>query len=449
MARLRLETSVSYDHPRKAEKPLPPTPRKPSSSYTMSTASPPGQDNSYDGRIVDEYLLKESMYLLPKTYSSSTSNLPDPVPPRPKLQQLAKSHVVSDIALGRRTADRNKSRERDMSPGVQNKSRKQTESHKTTEKLDAQWHANDYSSVLHVRSSVWHSATPDQYFPTYGSNQPPMSPRITDVVDQSLVPSPLSSNIIEKGPEPESRFSSDSSDAGGRHNSLRDSLKRTARKAFHSRKNSSDSQHKGPPPKPKTRVSSESSGQRVSLQAGIEDMYDTLTGFYSSPSKNKPGTSKPSTPKPTTPLPAKPQPEPTRNVRRPNQHRTPAVPITPYQRLGPKAWEQENQSSKGSKVRFLAPFGGKDKESKSEPTTAVSGIRRSNSVQSKSRTKPSLTDRLVSKFHNGSEKIEQAIGLETDKVKRTRSQKKREALKRKIVVVGLGDREQAGGGRWI
>lgn len=446
MARLKLETSVSYDHLQQADKPLPPTPRRPSSLYSVSQ---PDQDIPYDSRIVEQYLSTE--YLQPNIYRSSTSELPNPAPTRPKLVQLAQTYAVSDPIVERRRADRAQLRERDISPCTLDSGHGSTRRQPDLGEKDARWHADNYESVLHARSTVWHGAAPDPYYPHHNSKTSPMSPRITDVVDHMMVPSPLRSSTLERSPkfgggeEPRSRFSSDSSEACSMRSSLRDSLKKTARKAFQGQKNTggdTNSQQLAPPPKPKSRVSSELGGRRISIQYGIDNMYDTLTSLYSPSPKHRVAS-----PKPTAPKPAAMDFPNTPKVRPRGQHRNPAIPISPYQQFGRKAWEQESQSSKSSKVGFLTPFGSKEKETarKATPMSSPSP----SPAKSRGRKKPSLAHRLASTLQNGSEKIENAMGLETNKVKRTKSQKKREELKKQIVVVGLGDQQQAGGGRWV
>lgn len=447
MARLKLETSVSYDHLQQSDKPLPPTPRRASSLYS---ASQPDQDIPYDSRIVDQYLSTE--YLQPKIYRSSTSELPDPAPTRPKLVQLAQTYAVSDPIVKWRRADRAHLRERDISPCTPDSGHEGTRRQPKSRENDAQWHAENYESVLHARSTVWHGAAPDPYYPHHNSKTSPMSPRITDVVDHMMVPSPLRSSTMERslevirGEEPGSRFSSDSSEAYSMRSSLRDSLKKTARKAFHGHKHTggdTNSQQLAPPPEPRSRVSSESSGRRMSIQHGIDDMYDTLTSLYLPSPKHRVGSPKRTAPKPVDlDFPNTPK------VRLRGQHRNPAIPISPYQQFGPKAWEQESQSSnKSSKVSFLTPFGSKEKELARKAIPVSSHA--SSTANPGGRKKPSLAHRLASTLQNGSEKIENAMGLETNKVKRTKSQRKREALKKQIVVVGLGDQPQAGGGRWV
>ena len=442
MERLRLETSTSFDHLQQSEKPLPPTPRRPSSIYTVSQH---GQDIPYDNRIVDDYLSTE--YLQPKAYRSSTSEIPDQPPARPKLLQLAQTYAVSDPVVERRRVNQSTSKGRNLSPGTSNSDGEYMQRSRKLEKKDAQWHAENYESVLHTRSSTLQAAAPDPYYPTHGNKASPMSPRITDVVDQTLVPSPLRFSNLEDGQEPESRFSSDSSEAGSLHSSLRDSIKKTARKAFHSHKETqgeTDNQHLAPPPKSNSRIGSVGSGRRVSLQHGIEDMYDTLTSLYSTSPK-----AKVVTPKSATSKPAAMDFENTRKVRLPREYRSPAIPMSPYQKLGPKAWEKESPSSKSSKVSFLTPFGSNEKDTATKATPVSSKNRPSSPATSRGLKKPSLAHRLASTLQNGSEKIEHAMGIESNKVKRTRSQKRREELKKTIVVVGLGDRQQAGGGRWV
>ena len=60
-----------------------------------------------------------------------------------------------------------------------------------------------------------------------------------------------------------------------------------------------------------------------------------------------------------------------------------------------------------------------------------------------------MIKKLATAFGNKTTQIESAMGLETNRVKRSKSEKKRAELKKKITVVGLGDGQHASGGGWM
>ncbi len=52
----------------------------------------------------------------------------------------------------------------------------------------------------------------------------------------------------------------------------------------------------------------------------------------------------------------------------------------------------------------------------------------------------SMAGKLAMVFQSGTQQIEAAVGLGPEKVKRTKAEKRREELKKKIVVVGSEDK---------
>ena len=392
--------------------PLLPTPRRPSSVYTVQPSEiEPSYDNSTYGTIVDQYFGNE--LLQPKTYRASTSKIPDQTPLRPKLLRDTQSHAASDPIVERRRAEQSQhgypqgtTYEKRMNPSSQN----------------AKQHAEDYESVLHTRSSILPSIVPDQLYSDTGHLPSKMSPRITDVVDQSLVPPPLRFSSCD---EPGSHFSSDSSsDAGSCHSGLRDSVKSYARKTFSKRSYTpeavdKDRPNSASPPKSKSRLGSMASQRRLSLQHGIEEMYDTLTNLSLSPTKHKP---------PAMQL------ETNSKVRIPREYRSPAIPLTLYQTIGVKAFEDTGKS-KSSKTGFLPSLSSRG--SRRKPGTSARSPNLS-SPESSSPKRPSVK-KWTAAFQSKTIRMESAMGLETNRVKRSKSEKKRAELKKKITVVGLGD----------
>ena len=418
-----LEQSVSTP----LEKPLPPTPRRPSSAYT----GPPNETElSYDGSIVDQYFANE--ILQPNTFRASASKIPDRTPLRPKLLRDSQLHAASDPVVERRRAEQNQHRDTEEIIHARTKSRPTN---------NANQHAQDYESVLYTWSSVLPSIAPKPFYSDHGHLPLRMSPRNTHVMDQSLVPPPLRfSNITYNSPA--SRFSSDSSsDAGSCHSGLRDSVRSYAKKTFSKRSFTPevvDNSYLPSPSKPKSRLGSMASQRRASIQHGIEEMYDTLTSFSLTSAKHKP--------------PAM-QFENTRKIRISRERRSPAIPLTPYQILGVKAFE-DTASSRSSKTSFLPSLSSRGSKRKSSTSIRSRGIpirtpRNHSSSSEDTRPKPPLSRKLAAVLSNGTTQIESAIGLETNRVKRSKSEKRRAELKKKITVVGLGDGQLAGREGWM
>ncbi|KAI4183936.1 MAG: hypothetical protein L6R41_005087 [Letrouitia leprolyta] len=425
------------------DKPLPPTPRKPSSVYSVQR----DEEQQAPSHRVRNDILPSSTFLAATTYRSSTSRLPDPKPARPQLIRQAQTHAVSDPVL---RSNRVKEERPDPTAHI---ARLQQElkfgslsisgaQNLPTERVTSVWvddaleHANNYKSVFHTKSSLPPSTTNKRHYDNHQRASSPMSGRITDVVDQSLVPAPLQLNSFEESERPPSRFSSSSSDVGAHH--IRDSLRGIARKALHMRKESKDTdetdwatftrfQEKASlMPRRQSRIGSFVGQRRESFQQSICGMYDTLTGL-GTPTRS---------PKPT--------PVTTSGPFKPHKPRvkSPAIPLSPYQEMGPKAWETASKSSRkttrSSKARLegasQVAFSLQDEKSRIRFSTPAYGTPSSHEKEQKQR---SMATKLASAFSSGAVQVESAVGLNTTRVKRTRSEKKREELKRKIKVIGL------------
>lgn len=369
---------------------------------------------------------------------------------------------------------------------------------------DSQVHADNYESVLHTRTSVWHNDAVEPYYPIYGEEDaPPMSPRITEFVDHSFFPTALGEdegnsffpmpldkdekNVEvetkheskperkrepdaepeeehERQPRPVSRWSTDSSELEKEANGMRNSLKSKAKKAFtsHFSSNSADldTQKLAPPSKPKGRLGSGESkaslGRRVSLHhSSIGDMYETLTSLTPG-LKGKIGTprtststarshqpvdyfSKIGTPRTSTSTARSHEPADyfsADHVGKGNGHRTPAIPLSPYQKFGPKAWQLDTPGAMTpGKFGFTSYFGGEDRGSPASSRPVSRKGVETPGAKVKAMKRPGLASRLASTFEKGSGK---------------KDQQRRDDLKKKIVLVGVGDREQPGTpGGWM
>ncbi|KAL9586668.1 MAG: hypothetical protein Q9212_000737 [Teloschistes hypoglaucus] len=436
----------------KLNKPLPPTPRKPSSVYSVQRGE---EKRSREERIQSD-LLPSSIFLAPTTYRSSTSRLPDPTPIRPQLTRQTQTQAASDTLirqrlgqeqqLGREPHSSNLQKELTMdSLSLSEKNHSDGKQEEAVKAESAEKNQDVYTSVLHMRSSASPVSTSPQYYVNQRRTPSPMSGRITDVVDESLLPAPLNYTSFEESERPSSRFSSSSSEAESHHDGMRTSLKGMARKAFHRRKGSKNSddtdwaaftrfqEKTSLTPRRQSRIGSFVDQRRASLQQSISGMYETLTSL-TTPSKG-------------------PKPAPVATKTPPKHHRprirSPAIPLTPYQEMGPKAWET---SSKSSKKTARSEKVKSDVASKSASKSSPRSAKKGKSIQfstpkyeaprkEKEPKARSVVNKLTSAFSSGTVQVESAVGLKTERVKQTRSEKKRAELKKKIKVIGLGKPE--------
>ncbi|KAL8689279.1 MAG: hypothetical protein Q9224_004675 [Gallowayella concinna] len=440
------------------DKPLPPTPRKPSSVYSMHRED----EVEVRQRRLQNGLLPTSVFLAPTTYRSSTSRLPDQTPNRPKLTREAQTHAASDSIIEWR---RDQKEQRDASTHAHNLQHEwsvdagstatsepvYSRNSSSAETNTAEQHADNYTSVLHTRSSFVPVLPTGEYHFTDQQVFSPMSPRITDVIDHSLVPAPLQFTSFEEGERPPSRFSTSSSEVESHHDGIRNSLRGAARKAFHLKKeskttNESDyaafdrfQERRGSTPRRQSRIGSLVSQRRASIQQSIAGMYDTLTSF-ATPTKS-----------------AKPPSVVTNGSGRVHKPRirSPAIPLSPYQLQGPKVWETSSKASKKTARSDKARSEGvshvsllpQDKKSEIRFSTPIYNA---SLVQDEKRKNRSMVNKLASAFQSGTVQVESAVGLNTNRVKRTKSEKKRQVLKGKIKVIGLGEQSAgASGSQWL
>lgn len=419
------------------EKPLPPTPRKPSSVYSVQN------DEMTKGRIktLQNEVPSSNPTLQPTIYRSSTSVVSGISVARPPLLGKQEGHTVSDPVVERRRAQRedlvdlgiHSSQLLDQHPTSEGPARPKTESQTLNGSniygLGAEQHANNYESILDTRSSIIPTFTSEQYFNhVYLPSQ--MSSRITDVVDPSLddvelplVPAPLRYTTLMDHTQMSSRWSS-SSDSSSEivQISLRESFRKFARKIFRlqrpsvpaKRKKAAETTHSLDSTFAITRRRGSAAGQRrKSIQMGLSNMYSSLrkrslTSF---------------SPKAMGPA---------KKARLPRELRSPAIPITPYQKIGTKAWEKSTKSRK---------------QTRSEPATSTKFLlssRRSenssayNNQRENEILRPgSIMNKLTTALHNGTTQVESATGFNAKK-KLSKSELRREELKKRIVVLGLG-----------
>ncbi|KAL9602173.1 MAG: hypothetical protein Q9219_002037 [cf. Caloplaca sp. 3 TL-2023] len=428
-------------------KPLPPTPRKASSVYSMQRE----EEQPARQQRPRHDLLQSPVFLAPTAYRSSTSRLPDPTPVRPKLTREAQTHATSDPLIKQRRDHEERSNVSTRASNLQqelsldsltiaiaphslSKSAAYTEA-KTLEKS-----ANGQIPPLTTRSRASPTSTLERDYANHQRDPSPMSGRITNVVDHSLVPAPLRISSFEESERPPSRFSSSSSEPESYHEGTRNSLRGLARKVFHSRNGSKDTdktdwaaftrfqERRSSTSRRQSRDALFGGARRESLRRSISGMYDTLTSL-TTPSKK-----------------IRPLPVATDHPPKPHKPRlkSPAIPLSPYQEMGPQAWQRAQKASKKTAKSDMARMEGGGRVSSSSHDTG-SRLRFSTPTYKETLPQPmqgkgrSVITKLASALSSGTVQVEGAVGLNTARVKRTRSEKKREELKRKIKVIGLGE----------
>ena len=306
----------SYIDPEEERPSTPMISRKPSSTYFNLREERPKTPRS---ALQNEALASKTLLVPPDT-QSSTSMIPDKVTQRPPLRR---SHGASDFGDRRQPSENSiladwkvskyeySDEEYGSSLPVSKKASSQGSWVPSEPMPSAEERAKDYASVLPV-------FVPEPRDSESGFLSTGVSARITDVVDEPLMPASLLLSGNSEDRKLSSQFSSSDSDVESLIGESKNSLKARAKKAFNSRKT---------PPERKAHVdcnlSRHSQGSELttanltSLQNGIDEMYNTLTGFYS-PSKPR----------------MKDDPTDSKNnVRRP------ATPLTADGRSGKRAWD--------------------------------------------------------------------------------------------------------------
>ena len=324
-----------------SSKGLPPIPREASVPYSSHSAPTSRKasgawSNSQEERprtpgfVLQDETLSSKAFLAPPGTRSSTSRVPDKVPPRPQLTRDARTQGASDFvarkqALGNAIFTEWKAPKYEYSDdeyGSSLPASRKGSSHGSWAPSEhmpsAEERAKDYTSVLPTFGSEPFYSDSD-FWPSE------MSARITDVFDGTLMPVPLvlSSNTEDR--KLSSQFSSSDSEVDSLHDGSKPSIKSRAKKAFQSRKASPEMKEKTQADlkrSPQSQGGELSTAKRASLQSGIDGMYNTLTGLCS---PTKPKMKRDSTDSKSKAI--------TRHVRRP------ATAGTADQKSGKKTWD--------------------------------------------------------------------------------------------------------------
>ncbi|KAI9873830.1 MAG: hypothetical protein M1830_010550 [Pleopsidium flavum] len=409
------------------DKPLPPVPRKPSSVYSSQHDD---LIDSYFGLGPKDEVLPSEIYLQPVTYSSSTPQIALGDPSKLSAYQQLQQPLSAPLRLENHPAPTPplkpaKEQSRDHIIPTQTPPNESL----LPETIAQKTRLFDHIAVK--RQFDLQRAEPPPRLQTppgfkaflydaeYKQYPRPATERSTDLVDQSLVPPPLSLRKSQQSDEVESShfsISSSDSDDEGLHTGIRDSVRAYARKALHLHKSSAEEKEtkrvmsvasaKYPFMDPtsssrrQSKFGSISTERRASIQQGITNMYDKISTWSPIPTTNK------------------------KRATIPREARSPAIPITPYQQLGRKAWEPAPKSPKSPKhksPKAKNPYAilGTSRRAVKEPDTPYPHT-----------AVPEQQDGKGSALQDRTNK---------PKFRRTASEKRRDDLKKKIVVVGAAD----------
>ena len=409
----------------------------------------------------------------PLKYRSSTSIVPDASPSRPKPRRDAKTQDVlqrpatlksrlPESVFSEWKAPKYDEQDDWAEPRITVPIKVLAQKSRVTQHI-AEQHADEYRSLL-PRISMLPSYEPEvePYYDGLNSVPAPMSPRIIDVVDETLVPRPLRmSTALDSNTS--SHFSSSSDDLVALKEGTRESLRGRAKKAFRARKHSQekgtrrqgdlDTSSRLGNTEDRKQVMSMTPSERASIQKGIIDMYETLTNLYDPLNKYSP-------PAKLTPSSrAEPMMEPSPPKRRVLQkdHRSLTAPHTFYQKTREKAGEitdspWSSPQSKSARASWLTDslMGNTPKRSHfslSSKATSSDGSHSSLLSAEKEKTKsytfPRRSASSKKKIAAGG-KWKRVVGFERHKTKKTEGEKRREEMKKRIVVVRAATQESFG-----
>ena len=310
--------SYIYTDPGEERPSTPMTSRKSSATYFNLMEERPKAPRS----ALQSEALSSKTLLVPPDTRSSTSMIPDKVPQRP---QLRRTKGASDFSVRKQPSDNSIFAEQKVpkyeysddeycsSLPISKKASSQGSWVPSEPMPSAEERAKDYTSVLPV-------FVPEPCQQESGFLSSEVSARITNVIDEPLMPASLLLSGNDEDRKLSSQFSSSESDNDSLISKSKPSLKSRARKAFSPRKVPQERKDKA---HAELRVSQHSQGSELttanlaSLQNGIDEMYNTLTGFYS-PSKSRMRDDSP-------------------NSR--NNPRRPATPLTADSRPSRRAWD--------------------------------------------------------------------------------------------------------------
>ena len=284
------KASGTYSSPKGERPSTPMTPGNSSTAYSNSK----GERLSIPRFALQGEALSSKTLLVPSDTRSSTSIIPDKLPLRPQLTRDAQTQGASDFASRKQSSGKPIFTEW-KAPNYDYSDDEYGSSLPASRKVSRQgsWAASERTQSAEERArdytSVLPAFIPEPYHSESGSVTSEMSARITDVFDGSLMPASLVLSGNSEDRKLSSQFSSSDSDIESLLGESKPSLKSRAKKAFNPRKASQEGKGKA---HSNLKVSQHSQAGELTttnlatLQSGIDEMYNTLTGLYS-PSKPK------------------------------------------------------------------------------------------------------------------------------------------------------------------
>ena len=265
-------------------KPLPPTPTRPgipSSKFNVYIENLLPQTPTFVKR--EDIQQPAQIYLKSKDFSSSTTNLPDKLPPRPQLKRGAQTEIFTGPMKNKKPLDESifsewrapkyesSDDEADSDSRPLGKSLGPNVPQSDDQPHAAEQHAAEYMSVLHACDDLLPSFDTESYSKDYQKVPSPISGRTSDVVSDVLVPYALRLSASEES-QPSSYFSSDSEASDYEGGKKRFRLR--AKKAFHSRKLSREKAQSGQPSSKPPKTVSLSVPERAGTQDVTIKMYE-------------------------------------------------------------------------------------------------------------------------------------------------------------------------------
>lgn len=270
-------------------KPLPPTPTRPgipSSKFNVYVEDLLPQRPKLVKR--EGILQPAQVYQTSKIFSSSTTNLPDKLPPRPQLKREAQTGISAGPMEDKKPLDESifsewrapkyetSDDEADADSPPLGKSLGPNVTQSDDQPHVAEQHAAEYMSVLHACDDLLPSFDTESYSKDYQKVPSPISSRTSDVVSDVLVPHALRLSASEES-QPSSYFSSDSEASDYEGGKKRFRLR--AKRAFHSRKSSREKAQSGPVTSKTSMTVSLGTSETAGTQERVIDMYEPLIAF--------------------------------------------------------------------------------------------------------------------------------------------------------------------------
>ena len=421
-------------------KPLPPTPTRPgipSSKFNVYVEDLLPKTPTVLASLED-IVPPNKVYQSSKNFSSSTSNLPDKLPNRPRLRRDVKTQVETGPVKARKNIDSSMFKEWKApkyassddeldpdSPSLGKILETSTQDSSSPTRV-AEQHAAGYMSVLHACDALLPSFDTEPYSTGYNEIPSDMSASMTDIVDEYLVPHALRFSIAEES-QPSSHFSSDSEGASDYEGGVK-KFRLRAKKVFHSRKTSHEKAEKiklGSSSSKASRTGSLSPSERAGIQESIIDTYETLNRLSALSAKSNLKVE-------CTALEDKAVPE---------EIQSPPSPKTTERHFEPKEQHEaaKTASPRSSKSTRSSWFTRSSRQRSSKDTHSSLSSAESKRMNSfrfpRTDQKPSRDSSVGRKLG----RVREAIALKTRKGKKKANAQKREDMKKKIVFVGPTD----------